>query len=442
MKSFKKVILISLMVFLLVMVTNSAFAGDGQVSKGNISLAIGEKNLTITNLGDNLKLDLSGLTKEDYSLSTNNDQTELVIKVNNKGVVSDKKAINRWGIKDIRLDSSSISISFDKAFSFTESYENSQLRAQVNFMQVGLQEIDNIIINGGKDKSIVQVASQGNLEFTSQNVAGNKLYVDIPKAGLALAEEQLEQTISQGPIQKIKAAEIPGDMVRLEVDLADKAVCNVVGQDGYVLLMASFGGDALKDKTIVLDPGHGNFSKSGYVDPGAVGRDLKLRESDVVLNISNKLKDSLTKEGANVIMTRTKNGVPLSLTARAAVANKNNADAFVSIHANASLSRAHQGSSVYMYAPFSNQNLYKQREVRTRLAADIQREIVKSGGRKDLGVLEANFSVLRNTQIPSVLVETAFLSNAQEEKLLSTDSFCQKMADGILNGLKSFFNKN
>lgn len=408
-----------------------------------LRLPIGNRNLVLTNLDNGLKINLSGVNENDYTLSTTTNQTDLIIKVNNNGVKSAKKSINTWGVKDISIEPSYIYLSFDKPFTFTDSYVRSQLEANITFAKVQAQGINKIKLNASNEKSIVQISAKGNLEYTTSNVGTSKLYVDIPKAELKLSSaNELEQAVNYGPIRKVLAKQISSDIVRLEVDLASGAICNVIENDGYLILAGRLGNGSLKGKTIVLDPGHGTIGTGGFSDPGAVGRDLKLREKDVVLGISLKLRDSLVKEGANVIMTRTSDGKYLSLEGRAAIANKSNADVFVSVHANSSTNRAANGSSVYMYAPYSKPNLYNQRNIRKELATDIQNEIVKSAGRKNLGVKEANFSVLRNTQVPSVLVETAFLSNPEEEKLFNTDGFLQKMADGIFNGLKTFFKNN
>ncbi|MDD2432654.1 MAG: N-acetylmuramoyl-L-alanine amidase, partial [Clostridia bacterium] len=76
---------------------------------------------------------------------------------------------------------------------------------------------------------------------------------------------------------------------------------------------------------------------------------------------------------------------------------------------------------------------------RQKLATLVQRELVKSGGRRDVGVREENYAVLRETRVPSILVETAFLSDREEEILLSQDWYRQKLAEGIANGLKAYF---
>ena len=140
-------------------------------------------------------------------------------------------------------------------------------------------------------------------------------------------------------------------------------------------------------------------------------------------------------------MTHSTGRTYLTLPGRAEIANSINADVFVSIHANANENPEKQGHSVYYYAPLWHFELASQRLQRMALASAVQAELVRIGGREDLGILEANFAVLRETKVPSILVETAFLSNAEEEKLLNTPEFRRKMAEGIVAGLQRYFNR-
>ena len=129
----------------------------------------------------------------------------------------------------------------------------------------------------------------------------------------------------------------------------------------------------------------------------------------------------------------------LTLAQRAGVANSLQADVFVSIHADSGKPGV-SGHTTYFYAPSSHNVLGAQRAQRLRLATLVQQELVKSGGRRDIGVREENFAVLRETRVPSILVETAFLTDRIEEVLLSQDWFQEKLAEGIANGLRAYFN--
>jgi N-acetylmuramoyl-L-alanine amidase len=193
----------------------------------------------------------------------------------------------------------------------------------------------------------------------------------------------------------------------------------------------------LRDKVIVLDPGHASVQPGGGLDPGAIGLRLKLKEKDVNLSVALKIKKLLEEAGAKVVMTHT-GRTELTLAQRAGIANNLQADIFVSIHADSGKPGI-AGHTTYYYAPVWNSILGAQRYERQKLATLVQRELVKSGGRRDVGVREENYAVLRETKVPSILVETAFLSDKEEEILLSQDWYRQKLAEGITNGIKAYF---
>lgn len=194
----------------------------------------------------------------------------------------------------------------------------------------------------------------------------------------------------------------------------------------------------LNGKVIVVDPGHSSIQPGGWLDPGAIGKYTGLKEKDVNIDIAFKLKRLLEQAGARVIMTHS-GQTDLSLAGRAWIANNAQADIFVSIHANYSIKGNVSGHTTYYYAPASNYILYSQRYTRQKLATLVQRELVKAGGRADMGALQENFAVLRETTVPSILVETAFLSDRQEESLLATDAYRQRLAEGIFNGISAYF---
>ena len=198
-------------------------------------------------------------------------------------------------------------------------------------------------------------------------------------------------------------------------------------------------GGALSGKVITLDPGHGTLAPGKPVDPGAQGINLGIWEKDVNLDIALKLKKILEGMGATVWMTHT-GTTALDLNGRAALANQNGSHLFLSIHTNSSENLALNGHSVYFYAPAANVRLKDQREIRRLLASCVQDSLTRSCGRADLGVKENNFVVLRETNCPSILVETAFLSDAQEELMLAQGAFRQRLAEAVAAGIANFFN--
>jgi N-acetylmuramoyl-L-alanine amidase len=141
---------------------------------------------------------------------------------------------------------------------------------------------------------------------------------------------------------------------------------------------------------------------------------------------------------ANAIMTRSRDS-DVGLYARSDIANKGNADIFVSIHINANDNPSIGGTSTYIYPGSGSSSETLRRQESYRLAQAIQDELVDSLGLRDIGVKEANFAVLRTSNMPAVLVELAFISNEAEEKLINTDSFKNKAAQAIVDGIVKYF---
>ncbi len=214
---------------------------------------------------------------------------------------------------------------------------------------------------------------------------------------------------------------------------------------------------------IVVDAGHGGR------DPGAVGKN-STREKDVTLQIAKKLAAVLRKElGCKVLLTRSDDRY-LKLQSRTAYANKVGADLFISLHANASTNRNAYGLETYYLnlsknnqaaAVAARENGTSLQEVgnleailfdlmanakineSSRLAAEIQRSMVKHlspkySRIKDLGVRQGPFHVLLGATMPSVLVETAFISNGREEKRLKNKDYQTRVAQAIVRGVKDY----
>jgi N-acetylmuramoyl-L-alanine amidase len=143
--------------------------------------------------------------------------------------------------------------------------------------------------------------------------------------------------------------------------------------------------------------------------------------------------------GANVVLTRTGQSTHLTLEDRANMANSLHADLFVSVHADASTNRQISGTTTFFFAPLTDPILGAQRFDRMRLARLVQDGMVTHGGRDDRGIRERSFAVIRLTHMPSILVETAFISNLEEEQLLNNPVFQERIARGIAEGIERFF---
>jgi N-acetylmuramoyl-L-alanine amidase len=185
----------------------------------------------------------------------------------------------------------------------------------------------------------------------------------------------------------------------------------------------------LRGKVIVLDPGHGGSN------PGAVANNT--RESDNNLAVALKLRDKLVQAGAKVIMTRSTDrtvaaeGSTLGqeLQARVDLAEANQADIFVSLHSNENADTSVAGAMTF-YPDGKSSNL----------ATTVQSALVKETGAGDKGVSSATFLVLRNTSMPSILVEMGFVSNQQEASLLQNNAYRNQIAQGVFSGIVNYFN--
>jgi N-acetylmuramoyl-L-alanine amidase len=184
---------------------------------------------------------------------------------------------------------------------------------------------------------------------------------------------------------------------------------------------------------VVLDAGHGGK------DTGARGDGID--EKDVNLAIVLNVGEILTQKGIKVVYTRNDDSY-LSLDEISNIANLYNAALFVSIHSNANLSPDPSGTETYCYYPMENPQLFLQKDERFNLATKLQQALVAKLGLNDRGVKQANFSVLRNTQMPSALVELAFISNPGECELLKQQQFRDLAAQAIADGIEGYMKAN
>lgn len=222
---------------------------------------------------------------------------------------------------------------------------------------------------------------------------------------------------------------------------------------------------ALSIKKIVIDPGHGGH------DPGAIGPN-GVDEKNITLKIGTMLAERLRAMGFQVIMTRNKD-VFIPLEERTAIANMSNADIFISIHANASLSHRTKGITTYYLSTTHDRSsmLVAARENATStkklsdlqliledlmktakinesaiFANDIQQDMVESL-RKDgystpnLGVRSAPFFVLMHANMPSILIETSFVTNPTEERQLEEKRYEKSIVDGVVKGILRYGTK-
>lgn len=187
----------------------------------------------------------------------------------------------------------------------------------------------------------------------------------------------------------------------------------------------------VKNKIITIDPGHGG-SDSGAVGPNGY------TEKEGAFAISQKVASILNQSGAKVVMTRDSDvdvygpnaSARNELQARVDVGNNANSDIFVSVHCNAFVNPVANGTQTFYYgSSYQGQ----------RLAQSIQEKMIEANGLRDRGISTCNFYVVKHSYMPAVLIETAFITNYDEEALLSDDEWQTTMAKAIAEGINEYF---
>ncbi len=250
---------------------------------------------------------------------------------------------------------------------------------------------------------------------------------------------------------------------RLVVDIYDKASKAIVRK------IKKLAKKNTQSKIILIDAGHGGE------DPGAIGR-KHTQEKRITLSVAKKLAKKINRtRGMKAILTR-KGDYYVDLTKRIRIAQANKATLFISIHADSVLSSKAQGASVYtlsrrggstkfsrrleqtqntadqfgvnQHSPSSNKQLdrilwelsRKDRDIQSqKLGKNILAQLKKIGHLHKKKPQKAGFVVLKTPAIPSVLVETAFISNPQEERRLNNSKEQDKIANAIYQGILSYY---
>ena len=183
----------------------------------------------------------------------------------------------------------------------------------------------------------------------------------------------------------------------------------------------------VKREVIIVDAGHGGK------DAGASSKKEGYEEKELTLQTAFLIVDQLKQLGYTTIMTRKQdNYIPLET--RAEIANVVNADLFVSIHYNYSVSKEAEGIEIFYYkegkTPLSSRVTQSK-----ALGQEVLKKIVKSTGAESRGVKQANFAVVRETKMPAILIEAGFLSNPNERARIHDQKYRQSLAQGIAQGI-------
>ena len=323
--------------------------------------------------------------------------------------------------------------------------------------------------------------------FTLQNP--DRLVLDIPKSKLTTQLSRV--SLSKSPISAMRSAR-KGNTLRIVLDLKEsirprsfelkpndkyghRLVVDLYRKSRKVSQPVKAPAASQRRNIVVsIDAGHGGD------DPGALGPG-RVREKDVVLAIAKRLKTLLDREaGFTGVMTRS-GDYYISLRGRTRLARKQNADMFVSIHADAFKNPRARGASVWVLSPrgassemgrwlarrenatdliggvgsvslddknkvlksvLLDMSMTASRADSRDIASNIHSNIARFAKMHKKHVEQAGFVVLKSPDIPSILVETGFISNPGEARKLKTASYQRKMADAIFRGIKAhFYNK-
>ncbi len=381
------------------------------------------EDLSLLQQGDGTKVNIKTSAPANFKILNNNDRN-LVVDFDNVVLKTRKRRISGDGdlIKEIFLEQ----IEADKVRMSVTLLKDEELFIipaldDPNLLQVRtVQFITGIDWRSAEQGSTLVVNGDGELTAKIHKVSlPNRIQIDFESARIHPDLALPDLSGAQGRAIHLKA--ISSNQVRLELDLnyflgyqseftPDKRQLRIVLQDSPLL-----------NKTFIVDPGHGGQ------DHGATGKKGTL-EKDLNLEVSLRLKDLLEEAGAKVVLTRI-DDIFISLYERAFLANILMADYFISVHANSHPSAKTEGIEVFYYPNHSHSR---------PLATNILDSMVRETGLKKLAVKTNNFAVIRETQMPGVLLELGFLSNAQEELTLRTDDYKNNAARGIFRGVIDF----
>jgi N-acetylmuramoyl-L-alanine amidase len=297
-------------------------------------------------------------------------------------------------------------------------------REDPNLIEVKtVQNISRVKLDKADQGCKLTIESTGELVETINKLKNpERLRIDLDYSQLAPGLKTPDFKNEQ--IKGLRMVPVNQTMVRVEIDLN-----YYVGYDSQISpdrrqLTINFKRSPLMGKTLVLDAGHGG------VDMGACGRQ-GTREKDINLDVILRLKDLLEEGGAKVVLTRNDDTF-ISLYERPFISNYLFADLFVSVHTNNHPDLNVQGIEVYYY---------QNRAEAKPLAKYVLDELMRHTGFKGLGVKTNDFIVIRETQMPAILVELGFLSNFQEESTIKTPEFRANAAMGIFQGIIDYCQK-
>lgn len=259
-----------------------------------------------------------------------------------------------------------------------------------------------------------------------------RIVLEVP----GILQETLQQQFEEEGlfVRAMRAIPAENGLVRLVLELSRAVSANLMpGRESLALnlRLPRNAGGALRQKIIVIDPGHGgNQTGARWVEGKRV-----INEKEITLAIALKVAEKLTREGASVILTRAEDNA-VGLYERTALANQASAHFFVSIHCDSNpRPNSVSGTTIYYHKDNADSRA---------LGQAILNEMVKVSGlpsrgvRSDSMLYPSGLAVLRTSQMPAVLIEVGYLNHATDRAKLIDPKFQERIAEAIARGLKKY----
>lgn len=290
----------------------------------------------------------------------------------------------------------------------------------------------------GAGRAELQIATTGpSMPFVHAVPGTEKLAIDIPNARLNLSSSDSADVATQDSLvhgYHVEERDEDGPVTRITLDTTKAVGFSIDPEADSIRIDVTTtraGGGTLAGKLIVIDPGHGGPRVGAEGHEGG----LVYYEKNVTLAIGRRLRACLEACGARVVMTRDAD-IDVSLPERSRIANSMGADLFISIHNDSNaIPNSASGTSTYYH---EHDAISRAFAVCVQQAVSAVTGLPSKGALSDGLMYESGFAVLRNSRMPAVLVEVAYINNTVDRHHLLDPDFQQRVADAICRGAQRY----